>query len=130
VFGVGLAELAVIIVIGLLVFGPDRLPEFARQAGRVLRQVRTFTQSARDDIRSELGPEFADFELTDLDPRRAVRKYMQDTWDETPERDGVDGAGRGPGAAAASAAALAAKKPAGHRPLDPGERPPYDADAT
>ena len=129
-FGVGLAELAVIIVIGLLVFGPDRLPEFARQAGRVLRQVRSFSQSARDDIRSELGPEFADFELTDLDPRRAVRKYMQDTWDETPELDGANGPARGPGAAAASAAALAAKKPAGHRPLDPGERPPYDADAT
>jgi len=130
VFGVGLAELAVIIVIGLLVFGPDRLPEFARQAGRVLRQVRSFSQSARDDIRSELGPEFADFELTDLDPRRAVRKYMQDTWDETPELDGADAPARGRGAAAASAAALAAKKPAGHRPLDPGERPPYDADAT
>ena len=75
-FGVGLPEMAVIIVIAMLVFGPDRLPEFARQAGRMLRQVRNFSQSARDDIRSELGPEFADFELTDLDPRRAVRKYI------------------------------------------------------
>ena len=47
--------MAVIIVIAIVVFGPDRLPEFARQAGRVLRQVRSFSQSARDDIRSELG---------------------------------------------------------------------------
>jgi sec-independent protein translocase protein TatB len=111
VFGVGLPELAVILVVGILVFGPDRLPEFARQAGRMLRQVKQFSQAARDDIRSELGPEFADFELTDLDPRRAVRKYMQETWDETPDDE------------------PAATK-TGHRPLGRGERPPYDPDAT
>jgi len=109
VFGVGLPEMAVILVIALLVFGPDRLPEFARQAGRLVRQLKQFSQNARDDIRAELGPDFADFELTDLDPRRAVRKYMQDTWDETDD-DADD-------------------RP-GLRPLKDGELPPYDADAT
>ena len=42
VFGIGLPELAVIFVVAVIVFGPDRLPEFARQAGRFVRQVRTF----------------------------------------------------------------------------------------
>jgi sec-independent protein translocase protein TatB len=111
VFGIGLPELLVIIVVAVIVFGPDRLPEFARQAGRLLRQVRQFTNSARDDIRNELGPEFADFELTDLDPRRAMRKYIQDAWDET------DGAG------------TEAVRP-GQLPLAEGELPPYDSDAT
>lgn len=109
-FGVGLSELAVLLVVGLLIFGPDRLPEFARQAGRVLRQIKQFSENARDDLREELGPDFADFELTDLDPRRAVRKYMQDTWDET-DADNE------------------AERP-GLRPLRKGERPPYDAEAT
>lgn len=108
-FGVGLPEFAVIFVVAVIVFGPDRLPEFARQAGRFLRQMRTFTQSARDDIRAELGPEFSDFELTDLDPRRAVRKYIQDAWDQ----DDEDVPAR-----------------SGHRPLETGELPPYDSDAT
>jgi sec-independent protein translocase protein TatB len=108
VFGIGLPELAVIIVVAIVVFGPDRLPDFARQAGRFVRQVRRFSQSARDDIRAELGPEFADFELTDLDPRRAVRKYIEDVWDESDD-DEVQ---------------------AGHRPLAEGEVPPYDSDAT
>jgi sec-independent protein translocase protein TatB len=113
VFGIGLPELMVIIVVAVLVFGPDRLPDFARQAGRFLRQVKQFTDSARDDIRAELGPDYADFELTDLDPRRAVRKYIEDTWQESdPDED--------------------EPRPvrAGHRPLQDGELPPYDSDAT
>ncbi len=112
-FGVGLPELAVIVVVALLVFGPDRLPEFARQAGRMVRQVKKFSEAARDDIRAELGPEYADFDLRDLDPRRAVRKYIDQAWDETD--------------------ADSAPKPyehPGRRPLEPGEKPPYDVDAT
>ena len=113
-FGVGLPELAVIIVVGLLVFGPDRLPDYAKQAGQLIRQVRAFSTATRDDIRRELGPEFADFELTDLDPRRAVRRYIEEAWDETDDaEDGEDTPVR-----------------AGHRPLERGERPPYDPDAT
>jgi sec-independent protein translocase protein TatB len=110
VFGIGLPELLVIIVVAVIVFGPDRLPEFARQAGRLVRQVRQFTNSARDDIRNELGPEFADFELTDLDPRRAMRKYIQDAWDDTDDD--------------------AEPVRPGQRPLTEGELPPYDSDAT
>ncbi len=109
-FGVGLPELAVIAVVAIVIFGPDRLPEFARQAGRMVRQLRAFSQAARDDIRTELGPEFSDFELTDLDPRRAVRKYMQDAWDESDDKP--------------------TPVRAGLRPLERGELPPYDADAT
>lgn len=111
-FGVGLPEMAVIAVVALLIFGPDRLPEFARQAGRMVRQVRAFSQAARDDIRSELGPEYANFELRDLDPRRAVRKYIDEAWDDSDDEP-----------------AKPAERP-GLRPLRAGERPPYDADAT
>ena len=111
-FGIGFPELMLIAVVAVLVFGPDRLPDFARQAGRMIRQIRQFTMAARDDIRSELGPEFADFELTDLDPRRAVRKYIQDAWDETDD-----------------SSADVPRRP-GQRPLEINELPPYDSDAT
>lgn len=110
-FGVGLPELLVIVVVAVMIFGPDRLPEFARQAGRMIRQFTAFAKSTRDDIRTELGPEYSKFELTDLDPRRAVRKYIQDAWDETDDEP-TNG------------------RAAGLRPLERGELPPYDADAT
>ena len=111
-FGVGLPEFAVILVVAVVVFGPDRLPEFARQAGRFLRQVRTFAQAARDDLRSELGPEFADLELSDLDPRKVVRKHILEAMDEDDDEP-----------------ATVPVRP-GLRPLERGERPPYDSDAT
>lgn len=111
-FGIGLPELLVIGVVAVLVFGPDRLPEFARQAGRFLRQLRQFTQAARDDLRSELGPEFADLELKDLDPRQIVRKHILEAMDEEDET-----------------ADTVPVRP-GLRPLERGERPPYDLEAT
>ncbi len=111
-FGIGLPELLVIFVVGILVFGPDRLPEFARQAGRFLRQVRQFTNAARDDLRKELGPEFSHLEISDLDPRQLVRKHIIDAMDED-----IDEGSTIP-------------VRAGLRPLETGERPPYDTEAT
>lgn len=109
--GIGFAEFLVIGVVAMLVFGPDRLPDFARQAGRMIRQVRGLARQARDDIRSELGPEYADFELTDLDPRRAIRKHVMEAWEDDED---------------AATTPKAPKAP----PLRAGERPPYDHEAT
>ncbi len=109
-FGVGLQELAVIAFIAVLVVGPDRLPELAQQAGRFLRRMRTYANAARDDLRNELGPEFSDLELRDLDPRAIVRKHIMEAMNDEDED--------------------APPLRAGLRPLAAGERPPYDADAT
>lgn len=113
-FGVGLTELAVIAFVAVLVFGPDKLPELARQAGQLVRQLRRFATSARDELRSELGPEFSDLELTDLNPRNIVRKHIAEALADEDDLDDLPGSRRSPG----------------HRPLDTGERPPYDLEAT
>ena len=82
VFGIGLPELVVIAFVAVVVFGPERLPEFARQAGRFVRQMRNLAQSAQNQLREELGPEYADLKLTDLDPRQAIRKHILEAMDE------------------------------------------------
>src|SRR5690606_34133743 len=88
VMGIGFAEFLVIGVVALLVFGPDRLPDFARPAGPMVRQLRNLSRQARDDIRSELGPDYSDFELSDLDPRRALRKHILEAWEDDEEEAG------------------------------------------
>jgi sec-independent protein translocase protein TatB len=112
VFGIGLPELAVIAFVAVLVFGPDRLPDLAKQAGGLLRQARKFANAARDELREELGPEYADLELRDLDPRTIVRKHIIEAMNDADEE--------------------AASRPRrrGLRPLKAGELPPYDVEAT
>jgi sec-independent protein translocase protein TatB len=109
VFGVGLQELLVIAFIAVMVFGPDRLPDLARQAGRMARQLRSFAHSARDELRTELGPEYADLQLRDLDPRTIVRKHIMEAMNEPEESD---------------------RDRDRSRPLAFGETPPFDLDAT
>jgi sec-independent protein translocase protein TatB len=81
-FGIGLPELMVIAVVAVVVFGPDKLPDYARQAGRFVRQMRNLARSAQDQLREELGPEYADLKLTDLDPRQAIRRHILEAMDE------------------------------------------------
>ncbi|MXG89618.1 sec-independent translocase [Nocardioides flavescens] len=109
-FGIGLPELAVIALVAVLVFGPDRLPDMAKQAGAMLRKARQFANAARDELRDELGPEYADLELRDLDPRTIVRKHIIEAMNDAEED--------------------AKPKRRGLRPLKDGETPPYDLEAT
>jgi Tat protein translocase TatB subunit len=55
VFDIGAGEIVVIAIVGLLVFGPDRLPEMAKQAGGWVRDLRTMVASARGEMSSSLG---------------------------------------------------------------------------
>ncbi len=68
-------------------FGPDKLPELAKQAGAMLRKARDFANAARDELRDELGPEYADLELRDLDPRTIVRKHIAEAMEDAGEAD-------------------------------------------
>ncbi|HEX5994963.1 MAG TPA: twin-arginine translocase TatA/TatE family subunit [Jiangellales bacterium] len=49
-FGLGLGEIAIIMVVALVVFGPDRLPEMAKQAAAFVRDMRKMVANARRDI--------------------------------------------------------------------------------
>ena len=75
-FNVGPLELLVLAVIGLVVLGPDKLPELARDAARLLRTLREVATGARNQLKDELGPEFADVDLRNLNPRTAVQRAV------------------------------------------------------
>ncbi|MFJ5836600.1 sec-independent translocase [Streptomyces shenzhenensis] len=75
---VGPLELVTLAVLAVLLFGPDRLPELIENVSGFLRKVRAFSEDARQEVRTALGPEFQDFEFEDLHPKTFVRKHLLD----------------------------------------------------
>ncbi|HYI55089.1 MAG TPA: sec-independent translocase [Microlunatus sp.] len=80
-FDVGAPELLVLVVIAVILFGPEKLPEFARKAARVIKYVRTMAGSAQDQLSKELGPEFSDLDVRDLNPKTFIQKHLMDDVD-------------------------------------------------
>ena len=80
-FDVGGPELLVLVVIAVILFGPEKLPEFARKAARVIKYVRTMAGSAQEQLSKELGPEFSDLDVRDLNPKAFIQKHLMDDVD-------------------------------------------------
>ncbi|MFG2223705.1 sec-independent translocase [Streptomyces sp. NPDC048644] len=156
---IGLPELAALAILGVLIFGPDKLPKVIQDVASFIRKVRAFSDNAKEDIRSELGPEFKDFEFEDLKPQNFVRKHVLDKdeyglKDLQEIRDGFDlkkemaevtdavkTAGEDPadGARGGGRLNLSKESPAASGRIDltkggaapaAREHPPFDADAT
>jgi sec-independent protein translocase protein TatB len=77
-FDVGAPELLVLVVIAVILFGPEKLPEFARKAARVIRYVRSMAGNAQEQLSKELGPEFSDLDVRDLNPKAFIQKHLLD----------------------------------------------------
>ncbi|HWU32074.1 MAG TPA: sec-independent translocase [Marmoricola sp.] len=113
-FGISLPELMIIAFVAVVMFGPERMPELARSAARLIKNLRQLAAKTQDDLRRELGPEFADLRLTDLNPREAIRRHVLDGLDMDL---GLDGMAQNQTADAEGT-------------LSVDERPPFDVDAT
>jgi sec-independent protein translocase protein TatB len=131
-FDLSFFKLLVLGVIALVVFGPERLPGMAVQAGRALRELRRMAEGARSELQENLGPEFSELsrlDLADLHPKRFVRKHLLDELtDDGGQVHGGTDMGNGTGADNLNGNAAAGSHPAVVLPL--GEQPPYDAEAT
>jgi sec-independent protein translocase protein TatB len=82
VFNVGLGEIVAIVLVTLLLFGPERLPEMARQVGRFLGRLRLTTQDALDQLKDET--DLKDLNLPDLrigSLRSQARDYVRELMD-------------------------------------------------
>jgi sec-independent protein translocase protein TatB len=102
----GWPEILMIGMVGVIVFGPDKLPDLAKQAGRFIRTVRRMAENAKNDLGREIGEDFSGLQLRDLDPREMVRKNILDIGDDSSATTNAP------------------------RELRPDEQPPFDPDAT
>lgn len=101
-----LGEWMVLLVIAVLVLGPDRLPEYAASLGRGVRHLKTLAKGAEASVRAEVGSDvdWRAYDPRQYDPRRIIRDALVD--DDRPS----------PGSRAAS--------------YDPTMATPWDRDAT
>jgi sec-independent protein translocase protein TatB len=117
VFDVGIGEILVIAVIGLLIFGPERLPRAAADAARWLREIRAMASGARKELADSAGIDLSDAadtvrSLQEFHPRRLATSLLNDQ----PADD--------------AAAEPQGDGPARPQPTNPPDRPAYDPDAT
>lgn len=73
---IGPLEFVLLAILAVVLFGPEKLPEFFRKAARVLHYVRGIANEATGQLRRELGPEYDDIKLRDLNPKDFVRRHL------------------------------------------------------
>ncbi|WP_371577086.1 sec-independent translocase [Streptomyces sp. NBC_01314] len=153
---IGALEVVTLVVLAVLVFGPDKLPKVIQDVTRTIRKIREFSDSAKADIRSELGPEFKDFEFEDLNPKTFLRKQLdndelglkeirsgfdlkKEVSELTDAVHGRESESSSTSSVAAIASVAASEGSASGssggtvdmtKKPEPAERPPYDMDAT
>jgi sec-independent protein translocase protein TatB len=128
VFGINGGEFLVLLVVALVILGPERLPHYAEQLAGLVKSARRFAKGAQAQMREELGPEFDDIDWQKLDPRqydprRIVREALTEAWndddDEPPAKKSTPATGGGLDLGKKSSAPAATPAPV-----------PYDEDAT
>ncbi|MCF8530874.1 MAG: twin-arginine translocase TatA/TatE family subunit [Candidatus Nanopelagicales bacterium] len=90
-FDIGIGELIALGVIGLLVFGPEKLPRAAADASKWLKQIRGMAVTARKDLADSAGVDFKETmdsvkSLSDYHPRKlASSLFTEDPDEDTPQ---------------------------------------------
>ena len=120
-FDIGPFEIITILVVALLIFGPEKLPKLAADAARMLRELRRMATGAREELKESLGPELGDLNLKELNPATFVKRNLLDPIDEEVKdvKRGVAGLDGKPSDAKAVPGPDAVKP-----------RPTFDADTT
>ena len=119
---IGWGEIIVLGLAALFIFGPERLPDLAKDAASGLKRVRSAVTGIREQVNDSLGddlPEFRDLDLRKYHPKTFIRNNLLAD-DDAPTVRRRSAAG----ATAASAASAVA------RPRDAATPPPFDPDAT
>lgn len=134
--GINGAEFFILAIIAVMVIGPERLPEYASQLARLVKELRRMATGAREHLREEVGPEFDDVDWRKLDPRqydprRIIKEALLDDIEDAIKPVSDDGPAavsdyppvnpdNGTGVDAVATVPRLAE----------GERPPFDAEAT
>ena len=94
-FDIGIGEIMALAVIGLLIFGPDKLPKAAADGARFLKQIRGMAAGAKQDLADSAGLDLNEAMdtmkgLADLHPKRIAMSMLKDEPTATPRKPSID----------------------------------------
>ena len=82
-FGIGGGEFLTLAFIALILIGPNKLPDFAVQSAKFIRRIREVTQGMVNEFKDNLGPEYSDLEVTDLHPKKLIKRHIDSALNES-----------------------------------------------
>lgn len=85
-FDFGVGEVAGLVVLALILVGPERMPRVAKDLAKLIRKVRSMTNTATAEIRDNLGPGFEDLTPSDLNPKTFIKRQVASVLDEEDSR--------------------------------------------
>jgi sec-independent protein translocase protein TatB len=137
VFGINGPEFFLLLIIGILVIGPKRLPEYTQKLANLVKEVRRMASGAREQIKEEVGIDIDDvdwkkYDPRQYDPRRIIKEALLDD-DTKPLSPGAPAAVAAVSGAAAVAAGGTAEPSRPERVLQrlsAGDVAPFDTEAT
>ena len=86
-FDFGFGEVIGLVVLALLLVGPERMPRVAADLAQMIRKVRSLTNSATAEIRENLGPGFEDLKPADLNPKTFIKRHVASVLDDEDEKE-------------------------------------------
>ncbi|RAX15572.1 Sec-independent protein translocase TatB [Pseudarthrobacter sp. AG30] len=133
-FGINGPEFIILLIIGVLVIGPQRLPEYTQKLANLVKEVRRMASGAREQIKEEVGIDIDDvdwkkYDPRQYDPRRIIKEALFDD-DTKPVSAGAPAAVAAVSGAAAVADATPSRPERVVERLAPGETAPFDTEAT
>lgn len=81
-FDFGAGELIGLAILAMVLVGPDKLPQFAVEAAKVVKKLRGLATTATNELKENLGPGFEDLKPADLNPKTFVKKQIESALDE------------------------------------------------
>lgn len=81
-FDFGAGEILGLALLAIILVGPDRLPHLAVDAAKLIKKLRTMSQTATSELRKNLGPGFEDLQPSDLHPRKFIKKQIASALEE------------------------------------------------
>mgnify|MGYP002654833002 CR=1 FL=1 len=117
-FGLSTEKVILLLLLAVLILGPDRIPHYAKKLGELVRKGKRMLDNAQSQMKNELGDGYEDVDWKKLDPRQYdPRRIVREALLEEKKQ------------ARNMAQQLNSAKPL-QKPLEVGEAAPFDPDAT